>query len=416
MNAITALRGGEPERSGDAEAPPLVAFVHDEATRAALAAALDSSWPAASITFGGIDDAIEHLAQDPSPRFIIVDLTEVADPLAALDRLAEVCTPEAIVVALGEVNDIGFYRQLIARGVADYLTKPVSPEIFKACLQNAKKRGSESTAEKPAEGRGEIFAVAGARGGVGTTTIATTLAWIFAEEHGRRTMLVDLDLHWGAAALVFDIDASHGLCEALETPSRIDGLFMASAATNLGENLYLLCSEEPLDHSTAIRMGALERLSTELRRDFERIVLDVPRTDPDLLRHSFAEATGIVVATDLSLSGLRDTARLLALAKAAAPSVKPLVVANRVGGPRRGDVPLAEFQKSLGGVTLVSIPDDSKVVPAAINAGKPLAKAASGSKATAALRKLAAALSKPAAPEPKGLLGRLLGSGAPRRG
>jgi pilus assembly protein CpaE len=401
----------------DAHPPALAAFVRDEATRAALAAALGLDWPSATISLGDVEDAIEHLAGDPSPRYLVVDLANVVEPLPALDRLAEVCAPGTFLIALGEINDVGFYRTLRAAGVADYLVKPVTGEALGAALDAARRRhAAASEADKPTAANGRTVIVVGARGGVGATMIGTTLAWLSAEADRRRTVLVDLDLHCGSAGLALDTQPSHGLCEALESPSRIDSLFVASAASSLNERLHLLTSEEPLDLATVVQPGALELLIHELKRSYERVFLDLPRTDVRLLRESFALASDIVVVTDFSLAGLRDTNRLLALAKSLAPTAKRLAVANRVGSAKKGELPRAELEKAIGATFAVVTPEDSAAVARAINTGKPLPVAAPGSRATRQLKLLAGLLGEPAQPERRGLLARLLGGSKAKTG
>ena len=402
--------------SGAASSAPLSAYVRDENTRNTLINALGSDWPSATVNAGGINEAIVHLAADPSPRILIVDFTETQDMFKALDRLAEVCTPGTLVIAVGDVNDVTLFRRLRAAGVADYLVKPVSPEAFGHALQIAA-QPSHSTIghDKAGQPKGDVVAVIGARGGVGATLVATTLAWLFAEEANRRTMLIDLDVRWGTTGLALDVEASHGLCEVLANPERIDGLFVSSAAARIGDRLTLLASEEPLDTSVEARAGALELLLKEARRDSERIVLDVPRLSGDLLRRSLAEASVVIVVTDFSLAGLRDAGRLVTLAKELAPAAHCHVVGNRAGASKKSELPRAEVQKALKTTLTAVIPDDHTAVLQALNTGKPLPQAAPNSKAVVALRQLATSFDKEVVKE-SGFLGRFFSRGTSKAG
>ncbi len=391
--------------SGGGSSGALAAFIHDEQTRTALMAALGGDWPAATVNVGGVTEAVVNLAADPSARTLIVDFSMCPDMFKALDRLAEVCTPGTMVIALGEMNDVGLYRRLRAAGIADYLVKPVTSETFGHALLAASQPPVAIGNEKSGRPKGDVVTVIGARGGVGATTVATTLAWLFAEEAQRRTMLIDLDVRWGTTGLALDVETSHGLCEVLANPERIDSLFVSSAAARVSDRLSLLASEESLDASAEARPGALELLLKEARRDSERIVLDLPRLNADLVRRSFAESGTVVVVTDFSLAGLRDAGRLVALAKEAAPAAKCLVVGNRVGANKKSELPHSEVQKALKMPLAAVIPEDRIAVMQALNAGKPLPKAAPSSKAVAALRALAGSFDK-SAPQQAGLLGR----------
>ncbi len=411
MNTVVPFLATSAGRASETAAPSLAAFVRDEATRATLAAALGSGWPAATVNLGGVEDAIEHLAHTPSPGILVVDLSDCQEPLGALDHLATMCTPGTFFIALGEVNDVGLYRALRAAGVADYFVKPVTGEALSAALKAARHHGAAADPAKTTASSGQVIAVIGARGGVGATMVAATLAWLFAEAENRRTMLIDLDLHCGSTGLAFDVDPGRGLCEALANPDRLDGLFVASAAAHIGEKLYLLFSEEPFESKIAARPDALELLVKELRRDFQRVVLDLPRTDAGLLHQGIAQADAVVVVTDFSLAGLRDTGRLVGLVKALAPGTRQLLVGNRVGSAKKGELPRAEVEKALGVKLAALIPEDDSAVLRALNAGKPLPKIAAGSKVTAALRTLAASFGAPT-PMPNGLFARFLGGSA----
>lgn len=374
--------------SAGGSSAPLVAFIHDEATRATLVAALGSEWPAATVNTGGINEAVVHLAADPSAGTLIVDFAEAADVFKALDRLAEVCAPGTQVIGLGEVNDVGLYRRLRAAGITDYLVKPISAEVFGHALHAASQPTVAIGQDRPGRAKGEVVAVVGARGGVGASMVATTVAWLFAEESKRRTMLIDLDVRWGTTGLALDVETSHGLCEVLANPERIDSLFVSSAAARIGDRLSLLASEESLETNADARPGALELLLKEARRESERVVLDVPRLGGDMLRRSFVEASVIIVVTDFSLAGLRDAGRLVALAKEIAPSANCLVVGNRVGANKKSELPKVEMQKALKTTLAAVVPEEPGVVLEALNTGKALPQLAPRSKAVAALRTL----------------------------
>lgn len=392
MNAHTPARRSSHLRAVDMSNAPLAAFVADEETRAMLATALGLEWPNASIMIGGAEEAIEQLREDPSARYLVVDLSHEASPLHTLDRLAEVCAPGTQLIALGDLNDVALYRSMRSAGVADYLVKPVTAEALSSALASLRRRSAPPEAEKVAPQNCRIVAVVGARGGVGATTISTTLAWFFAHEARERCMLVDLDLYCGAAALALDVEPSRGLCEVLENPSRIDSLFVSSAATRLDDNFYLLCSEESFDAPTSARPGAIELLAKELRGDFAKVVIDLPRANPELMRQGMTEANLIVVVTDLSLIGLRDANRLYALAKRTAPPAEVIVVANRVGNSKKAEIPQSDVEKAIGTTLSAKIPEDSNGVARALNTGKALPVAAPTSKATVAIKALARSL------------------------
>ena len=148
------------------------------------------------------------LGEQRSPRLLVVDLTGVELPLSALNELAEVCEPGVTVITVGDRNDVGLFRDLVNNGVSDYLVKPITPPLLHKSLLNV----LESTSrERQNDRRGRLVAIAGARGGVGATLLATGIAWSIAHRRRRRVALVDLDLQYGTVALALDLEPAPGL-------------------------------------------------------------------------------------------------------------------------------------------------------------------------------------------------------------
>ena len=173
-----------------------------------------------------------------------------------MGELAEVCEPGVTVIAIGDRNDVGLFRDLINSGVSDYLVKPVPPALLQKSLVGVVESAAQGR-QNPRMGR--LIAVTGSRGGVGSTMLATNLAWSIANRHRRRVALVDLDLQFGTVALSLDLEPCHGLAEALEQPGRIDGLFIDRLMVQHSDTLFVLSGEETwptppfptLPHSTS---------------------------------------------------------------------------------------------------------------------------------------------------------------------
>jgi pilus assembly protein CpaE len=373
-----------------ATAKPLAAFVGDEATLAQLRQALaELAVEGALVVQGGLAEAGKRLARMATPGLLIVDLSGTADPLAGLAGLAEVCDEGTSVVALGDVNDIGLYRALVGLGVRDYLVKPVATDDIKAVVGRAL-AGPEGEA-KPAS-LGRLIAVVGAHGGVGATSLAVNIAWLIANEQKRRVALVDLDIFFGACGLALDLDVGRGFREALENPARIDGLFIERAMARDGDNLFVLSTEEPLDHHATLDPGAVELLIEHLRHDFPYVVVDLPRFAARTQLFMLQPPAALVVVADPTLAGLRDTARLAELAKKSAAQSEALVVLNRVGLNRAGELGRADFEKGADAKVAALLPFDPAPFARAAGLGKAVAEAAPRGRAVKELRQLAARL------------------------
>ena len=368
---------------------PFLAVVSDDVTHAALLkVAADNGWPETQVFKGGLSEVIESLAGIVTPQFLVVDLSQVADPMAGIIELAGVCEPDTRVIALGDVNDITLYRELMDIGVDEYLVKPLSVEILNQTIHRIAEEDSVEIKEEQGERLGRLIGFVGSRGGVGTTTLAANCAWMMAHEQGLRVALVDLDLYFGTLALALDLEPGRGFREALENPSRIDGLFIERAMARESENLFVLAAEEGLENSFSFDPAALDTLMITLRQDFDCVVFDMPRFAARTQIKTINGPASIVIVSDPTLSGMRDTMRLRKFAKDSSPESDVLVVVNGVGGDKSAELSMADF--SNGGELSIDheIPCDRKAATKAEGAGKTMAELNGKSKTANAIREL----------------------------
>ena len=232
----------------------------------------------------------------------------------------------------------------------------------------------EAQADKPHV----MAAVVGVRGGVGASTIATSLAWLFGEKARRSTALLDLDVHFGTGALALDLEPGRGLTDAIENPSRIDGLFIERAMVRANERLSVLSAEAPIHQPLVTDGTAFFQLQEEMRNAFESTVLDLPRHMLIQYPHLVHDAHVAVVVAELTLAGTRDTIRILAWLKSNAPQTKVIVVANGVPSGGALEISRKDFEQSIERPVDVVFPFDAKVAAQSAKLGKPMAEVACG--------------------------------------
>ncbi len=395
MSALARLRetaGADRAEPKLGEASSCVAFVGDLQSHAAVTAACQARYDSLEVRDGTSREALEWLAEAPPPKVLIVDVSDAAKPLTAILPILAALEDRTSVIAIGTVNDIGLYHELVQSGVQDYLVKPVSEKLLSASLAaaEAKKQAAAATTATEAAGeakRKRLIAVLGTRGGVGASTVAANCAWLMAEEQKVPTTLIDLDLQYGTIALLLDIEPTRGLREMLENPGRIDSLFIRSTAAKLTERLSVMAAEETVDDEVRYDDAAVALLFDELHRQSDCVVVDVPRTAGRVRTKVLGLATHVLLVTDMTLAGLRDAIRQLGLAQQAAPQAKIIVVADRVVG-KQGSLSRAEFEKALGHAIDFVLPEEPKAVHSATTTGKPLAVTAKGSKLIGQLRLL----------------------------
>ncbi len=379
----------EPAIRHSSERDPFLAVVDDDVTHAALlGVAADNDWPAAQVLKGGLNDAIEALGDVVTPRILIVDLSGSTDPMAGIVALAGVCEPDTRVIALGQINDVGLYRELIDIGVDEYLVKPLSAENLNAAIRRIIEEEITESGGEGGDEPGRLIAFVGARGGVGATTLAANCAWMMAHEQGLRVALVDLDLYFGTLALALDLEPGRGFREALENPSRIDGLFIERAMSRESDNLFVLAAEEGLENSFSFDPAALDTLLATLRQDFDCVVFDIPRFAARTQIKTITAPASIVVVSDATLSGMRDTMRLRKFAIESSPQADVMVAINGLGSEKSIDLPISDFESGAGLRVDHRIPRDRKAAMKAEGAGKTIAEIAGKSKAANAMREL----------------------------
>jgi len=375
-----------PSRTGTMR-EPFTAFVCDDITADSLRpVAVELGWAPDKINKGGLRNAVQTLSVSASPQILFVDLSESGDPLNDINALAEVCEPGTVVIAAGQVNDVRLFRDLVASGIQDYLLKPFSPDQLRDAFASAQAvfnapRHVDAGAERPHM----MAAVIGARGGCGASTIATSIAWLMGDRAGRSTALLDLDVHFGTGALALDLEPGRGLTDAIENPSRIDGLFIERAMVKANDKLAILSAEAPINQPMLTDGAAFYQLQEEMRSAFETTVIDLPRGMLVQHPHLMQDVQMTVLVTELTLASARDVIRILSWLKSNAPQTSVLVVANRVATSGPSEISRKDFESSIERKVDFIVGADPKVVTQAAKLGKTVAEASKGTKIGATL-------------------------------
>ncbi|MEN9717673.1 MAG: hypothetical protein RIQ99_551, partial [Pseudomonadota bacterium] len=350
---------------------------------------IEMGWQPEKCHKGGLRNAVQSLSITASPNILMVDLSESGDPLSDINALAEVCEPGTVVIAVGQVNDVRLYRDLLASGIHDYLLKPLSPPQIRDALVNAQAIFAAPKSHDPQTAKRHIStAVIGTRGGVGASTLATSLAWLFSTDEKLPTALLDLDVHFGTGALALDLEPGRGLTDAIENPGRIDGLFIERAMIRANDNLAILSAEAPMNAPLMTDGAAFIQLEEEFRQAFEMTVLDLPRNMLINFPHLLADVNVAVLVTEMTLASARDAIRILSWLKTNAPHAQPIVVANRVQAGT-AEISRADFEASIERKIDFSIPYDIKAATNAAKLGQTFADANRSSKAGSMMREIA---------------------------
>jgi pilus assembly protein CpaE len=328
------------------------------------------------IQMGGMPAAIEAYRNAPTPNVIVLETEGRGDILAGLDQLATVCDAGTRVIVVGRMNDVTLYRDLVRRGVSDYVIAPVAPlDIVRSVC------GLFSTPEAKPVGR--LIAVTGAKGGVGASTIAHNVAWAIARDLALDSVVVDLDLAFGTAGLDYNQDPAQGIADAVFSPDRIDTAFIDRLLSKCTDHLSLLAAPATLDRVYDFGAEAFDSIFDTLRSTVPCIVLDVPHQWSGWTKRALVAADDILIVSAPDLANLRNTKNLFDMLKAARPNDRaPLYCINQVGVPKRPEIKVAEFSKAIEAEPVAILPFEPQLFGLAANNGQMIEEIASKHKVT----------------------------------
>lgn len=319
------------------------------------------------VATGDIDAAIAWLQRhDRSPQRLLVDISGSSRPLDDLDRLADACEPSVEVYVMGDRNDVGLYRNLLARGVQDYLVKPLSAELVRRALSRS----------SPAQHRGrhgKSVAVLGTRGGVGATSVAAHLARTLARGGTRRRVVyLDLNPYDSNGAGILGRPGGNALFDVLSNIDRLDQQYLERTLADAGDGLHVLAGELDYGEDFQPAAGAIPRLLETLGRYFHYVVLDLPQRGGVLAAEALGPASLICLVTDTSVHSARTLARLARHIESRPNPPTLLTTLNHPQPPSRGKVSVQDFTQATDVPIQVTIAYDAKAPVMAENLAQPL--------------------------------------------
>jgi pilus assembly protein CpaE len=329
-----------------------------------------------TVQMGGVAAAIESYRTVPTPNVIILETEGRSDILAGLDELAGVCDPGTRVVVIGTANDAAPYRELVRRGVSDYVIGPVvTLDVVRSIC------GLFSASEAVAVGR--IIAIVGAKGGVGASTVAHNVAWAIARDLALDSVVIDLDLAFGTASLDYNKDPLQGIANAVFSPDRPDTAFIDRLLAKCTDHLSLLAAPATLERVYDFGEQAFDAIFDTLRMTTPCIVLDVPHQWSGWTRRALVGADDILIVAEPDLANLRNAKNMLNMLKASRPNDRaPQYCLNQVGMPRRPEIKAREFAKAIESQPIAAIPFDSRMFGEAANNGQMIAEIAARHRTT----------------------------------
>jgi pilus assembly protein CpaE len=337
-----------------------------------------------NVQSGGIQAAAKHFGDHPTPNLLIVETRSQGQAVIdELEQLANVCDETTKVIVVGRANDVHLYRELIRRGVSEYLVAPLAPlhviETITGLYVNPK-----------APPIGRVITFAGARGGTGASTIAHNVAWYVAESMKIDTAIIDFDLPFGTAGLNFNEDPGQGVADALAAPERLDDVLLDRLLIKCGEHLSLFAAPALLDRDYEVDASAYETVIDQVRSSMPCVIVDVPHAWSAWARNTLAASDEIVIVATPDLASLRNTKNMIDVLKGQrANDALPKLVLNQIGIAKKPEIPVKEFATAVGCEPSLVLPFDAQLFGMASNNGQMLAEIQANSRAAEGLRLLA---------------------------
>ncbi len=345
---------------------------------------------------GGVDLALARYARQPTPALLIVEALAVDEAfLESLGRLAQVCDPDTRVLVIGAANDIDSYRKLRALGVAEYLVHPFDVlDLIRVVSGLFHDKGPHLI--------GRTVSVIGAKGGVGASAVAHNLAYGLSQACLSETVLVDLDLAFGAVGLAFDAEPPEGVDVALAQPDRLDATLLDRLLIRHSSYLSLFTAPLDLYGAAAVDPQAYRQVILALKALAPTVVLDLPHQWSPWVRDTLVQSDEIVVVATCDLGGMRNTKSLIDYLVRARPNdPAPRLVLNQLGRGGKSDIPVKLFGEALDIKPTATVPFDAPLFAGAMVKCKPLAELNRKAEATLRLQGLVQAVAGLTAPPPR---------------
>ena len=319
------------------------------------------------VHMGGIATAIDFYQSAPTPNLIIVESRDEPKQLiAALGELANYCDPSSKVVVIGHYNDVWLYRELIRFGISEYVVAPISMADILQVI-------SSIFIDPEAEPLGKSIAFIGAKGGVGSSTIAHNVAWAMSTLFTSEVVVADLDLAFGTANINFDQDPAQGIAEAVFSPERIDEVYLDRLLAQCAEHLSLLAAPSMLDRTYDFDPEAFSQIIDIAQRSAPLLVLDVPHIWTGWSKSVLTQADEVVVTATPELANLRNTKNIVDTLRKLRPNDgPPRLIVNQTGVPKRPEISAADFAEPLDLEPMAVIPFDPALFGNSANNGRML--------------------------------------------
>jgi pilus assembly protein CpaE len=354
----------------------------------AMLLGMDTVWLEADCSrYEFFPDVIEQTG--PDVGVVALD----SDPGKATSLIQQLSnnSPDTAILAASENTDGQLILKTIRAGAREFLTLPVSNEDLSGALQRVsqQKFGSSDGGARSCE----VICIAGATGGVGTTSTAVNLGCVLAADHQNSVALLDIDLALGDADVFLDSIPDYTLADVVQNVARLDIQLLKRSLTKHGSGLYLLPRPVELHDTVAITEESIRKVISLLKASFTHLIIDLSKTYSQVDMVAIESSNRVLLVTQLDLPCLRNVVRLLmSFEEIEGLKNKVEILVNRAG-LESGQISLKKAEETLGRNVYALLPNDYRTMVEVRNNGVPLIIQAPKANITQAIRDLAEKIS-----------------------
>jgi pilus assembly protein CpaE len=343
--------------------------------------------------FTEIGDRQLRQLRELRPELIFIDLAEDPEVGIKLAQFLAEQQPNRQFIAAGPVLAPELLMEAMRAGITEYLPKPVAREALLPALERMQRKLGVGGAESREPGR--VLSFFSAKGGAGATTIATNLAIQLQQLTGKKVLLVDLDLELGEIALFLGVQARFSLMDLMRNLHRMDADLLGSYIEQHRSGVHLLCAPYQPEKLDAVNGDQLRELLQFLKRHYDYVVVDTPRSFSPVTLTALEQADQIYLIANVDLASLRNIKRFMPVLERVTHgqhSERVRLVVNRYNSAGT-DIQLEEVERTLGLKIFWKLGNDYETALHAINTGEPLILDGKGSALVRDLKALGVELS-----------------------
>ncbi|MDB4679171.1 response regulator [Rhodopirellula sp.] len=330
------------------------------------------------------------LVNQSRPDIAIVGIDSDAEKAIYLIQQINRESPETSILVASAKTDGQLILRTIRAGALEYLPVPVDPEELSTAIKRVRRQRPAIEGEESKEC--EVIAIAGANGGVGTTSVAVNLGCALAQEPDHSVALLDLDLALGDADVFLDLVPEYTLADVVQNVNRLDIQLLRKSMTKHETGLFLLPRPVDLLEAEMIAEDSLIKVIDLMKLSFTHLIIDLSKSYNALDKAAMEAASRILLLSQLDLPCLRNAVRVLMNFEDSDDlKSKVEIVVNRTGF-EAGQISLRKARETLNHEIFAQIPNDFRTMVDVRNNGVPLVTQSPKSAIAQSFRRLAKSL------------------------